>query len=153
LISGFPASPALAKFCYSRNPLEKTDQTMRVIDIDHLVLTVACIERTADFYERVLGMKHIVFGERRRSALMFGDRKINLHEAGAEFAPRAARPWTGSADLCFLVDDLEAVEAHLAACNVAVIEGPGPRSGARGAISSYYIRDPDGNLIELSQYV
>jgi catechol 2,3-dioxygenase-like lactoylglutathione lyase family enzyme len=126
---------------------------MRVIDIDHLVLTVASIEKTAAFYERVLGMKHVVFGEKQRHALVFGDRKINLHEVGSEFEPRAARPWSGSGDLCFLVDDLDAVEAHLSGCGVQIIEGPGPRSGARGEIRSYYIRDPDGNLIELSQYV
>ncbi len=126
---------------------------MRVTDIDHLVLTVASIEATVSFYERVLGMTHVVFGEHRRSALLFGDRKINLHEVGNEFEPRAARAWSGSADLCFLVDDLDTVESHLAACGITVIAGPGPRTGARGEIRSYYIRDPDGNLIELSQYV
>ena len=126
---------------------------MRVIDIDHLVLTVASIEVTVAFYERVLGMTHQVFGDKKRHALIFGDRKINLHEVGSEFEPRAARPWSGSADLCFLVDDLGTVAAHLANCGVPIIEGPGPRTGARGEIRSYYIRDPDGNLIELSQYM
>ena len=126
---------------------------MKVVALDHFVLTVASIERTAEFYQRVLGMEHIVFGPNKRSALRFGDQKINLHEAGHEFEPRAARPWPGSGDVCFLVDDIEAVAAHLEACDVQVIAGPGPRSGAMGEIRSFYIRDPDGNLIELSAYV
>lgn len=126
---------------------------MRVIDIDHFVLTVASIDETVKFYECVLGMKHITFGPQNRSALLFGDRKINLHPAGGEFDPKSERPTPGSADLCFLVDDITAVAAHLEACGVEVIEGPGPRSGARGEIRSYYIRDPDQNLIELSAYV
>jgi catechol 2,3-dioxygenase-like lactoylglutathione lyase family enzyme len=126
---------------------------MRVVELDHLVLTVASIEKTVAFYERVLGMKHITFGPQNRSALLFGDRKINLHPAGNEFEPKADRPTPGSGDLCFLVDDIEAVGAHLEACGVDVIEGPDHRSGARGRIFSYYIRDPDHNLIELSAYV
>lgn len=126
---------------------------MKVVAIDHFVLTVASIERTAAFYQRVLGMEHIVFGPYQRSALRFGDQKINLHQAGREFEPRAVRPWPGSADVCFLVDDIDAVAAHLADCGVAIVEGPGPRSGALGEIRSFYIRDPDGNLIELSAYV
>lgn len=126
---------------------------MRVIDIDHLVLTVASIERTVAFYERVLGMKHIVFGPQNRSALLFGDRKINLHEVENTFDPKAETPTPGSADLCFLVDDIESVAAHLASCGVEVVAGPGPRTGARGTIHSTYIRDPDQNLIELSAYV
>ena len=128
-------------------------QGMKVVGLDHFVLTVASIERTVEFYERVLGMEHFRFGPNGRSALRFGDQKINLHQSGKEFSPRAARPWSGSADVCFLVDDIEAVAAHLGACDVPVIEGPGPRSGARGEIRSFYIRDPDGNLIELSAYV
>ena len=126
---------------------------MKVIALNHFVLTVASIKRSVEFYERVLGMEHVVFGPNGRSALRFGDQKINLHEAGREFSPRAARPWPGSADVCFLVDDIDGVAAHLRACEVAVIEGPGPRSGALGEIRSFYIRDPDGNLIELSAYV
>ncbi len=126
---------------------------MKVVALDHFVLTVASIERAVSFYERVLGMEHVVFGPQKRSALRFGDQKINLHPSGAEFEPRAARPWPGSADVCFLVDDIDAVAAHLGACDVPILEGPGPRSGALGEIRSFYIRDPDGNLIELSAYV
>jgi len=125
---------------------------MRVKAIDHIVLTVASIEKAVAFYRNVLGMEHETFGPDNRSALKFGDQKINLHEVGNEFEPRAVRPWPGSADVCFLVDDLASVEAHLASCNVEIVAGPGPRTGARGEIRSYYVRDPDGNLIELSEY-
>lgn len=134
------------------SPSQK-DPPVKVVDIDHFVLTVSSIERTAEFYERVLGMKHIVFGPKKRSALLFGDRKINLHPSPSPIDPKAIEPTPGSADVCFLVDDIDAVGAHLKACGVAVIEGPGPRDGARGTIRSYYIRDPDGNLVELSAYV
>ena len=126
---------------------------MRVQAIDHIVLTVASIERTAAFYRRVLGMEHVTFGPNNRSALRFGHQKINLHEGGHEFEPRAARPWPGSADVCFLVDDLAEAEAHLRSCGVDIVAGPGPRAGAQGEIRSVYVRDPDGNLIELSTYV
>lgn len=126
---------------------------MRVTALDHLVLTVASIERTVAFYQRVLGMEHVVFGPDDRSALKFGEQKINLHQVGREFEPKAATPRAGSGDLCFLVDDIAAVGDHLAACDVEIIAGPGPRTGAVGEIRSYYIRDPDGNLIELSAYV
>ncbi|HUS95680.1 MAG TPA: VOC family protein [Hyphomicrobiaceae bacterium] len=126
---------------------------IKVIGLDHLVLTVASIDRTVAFYEKVLGMTRIVFGENQRVALRFGPHKINLHEVGREFEPKAATPFAGSGDLCFLVDDIDAVAGHLAASGVTVIEGPGRRSGARGTIMSYYIRDPDQNLIELSAYI
>ena len=126
---------------------------MYVTAIDHIVLTVASIERSVAFYQRVLGMEHVTFGPDNRSALRFGDQKINLHEAGREFEPRAIRPWPGSGDVCFLVDDLEDVAAHLQSCGIEIVAGPGPRTGARGTIHSVYIRDPDGNLVELSAYV
>jgi len=125
---------------------------MRVTDLDHLVLTVVSIERTAAFYERVLGMTREIFGGDQRTALKFGSHKINLHERGKEFEPKAAAPTPGSADLCFLVDDFSALEAHLAAAGVAILEGPVRRTGARGPMMSYYIRDPDQNLVELSHY-
>ncbi|MER6123592.1 VOC family protein [Streptomyces sp. NPDC001795] len=125
---------------------------LRITGLDHLVLTVADVERTVAFYERVLGMRPITFGEGRR-ALAFGTSKINLHEAGHELLPRAAHPAPGSADLCLLTDAPQSqVLDHLAACGVAVEEGPVPRTGAQGPIISTYLRDPDGNLIEISTY-
>ncbi|MFJ5109476.1 VOC family protein [Streptomyces sp. NPDC088551] len=125
---------------------------MRVERLDHLVLTVADIEATVDFYTRVLGMEPVVFGDGRR-ALAFGQSKINLHQAGHEFEPKAARPTPGSADLCFVVaDPLERVIAELAAQGVPVEEGPVERTGALGPFVSVYVRDPDGNLVELSHY-
>ena len=123
---------------------------MRIEVLDHLVLTVADIDRTRDFYERVLGMEPVVFGEGRH-ALAFGAQKINLHEAGREFEPKASVPTPGSADLCFLTNSSVAeVVEHLEANSVEIIEGPVGRTGATGPITSVYFRDPDGNLLELS---
>lgn len=124
---------------------------MRIKGIDHLVLTVASIGRTCEFYERVLGMRREIFAS-GRCALKFGTQKINLHEAGSEFDPRALHATPGSGDLCFIVDDVAAAQARLDAEGVEVIAGPAPRIGAVGAMLSIYCRDPDGNLIELSQY-
>jgi catechol 2,3-dioxygenase-like lactoylglutathione lyase family enzyme len=123
---------------------------MQIDHLDHLVLTVADIEATLDFYTRVLGMQVVIFGEGRK-ALAFGQQKINLHQAGREFEPKAERPTPGSADLCFIVaTPLDAVIAHLERQGVAIIEGPVQRTGATGPIRSVYLRDPDQNLIELS---
>ena len=120
--------------------------------IDHLVLTVRDVAATSDFYARVLGMTPVTFGGGRR-ALAFGRHKINLHQAGAEVLPHATRPVPGSADLCLITETpLAAVVEHLEACVVVVEEGPAPRTGATGAITSVYFRDPDGNLIEVSSY-
>jgi catechol 2,3-dioxygenase-like lactoylglutathione lyase family enzyme len=120
--------------------------------IDHLVLTVADVERTIAFYVDVLGMTEVTFGSERK-ALAFGSSKINLHQRGREFAPKAANPTPGSADLCLIADDpLEVVVADLAARGIAIEEGPVSRTGALGPITSVYIRDPDRNLIELSNY-
>jgi catechol 2,3-dioxygenase-like lactoylglutathione lyase family enzyme len=131
----------------------KAQEIAATLSLDHLVLTVADIERTLAFYTRVLGVEPITFGAGRR-ALCFGTQKINLHQAGQELTPRAACPTPGSADLCFLtVAPLDAVAAHLAACNVEIIEGPVERTGATGPILSLYFRDPDGNLIELSRVI
>ena len=125
---------------------------MRVNRFDHVVLTVASIDTTVDFYTRVLGMTAVAFGG-GRTALRFGTSKINLHQAGHEFEPKADRPTPGSMDLCFIVDDpIEDVMAQLGAAGVAIEEGPVPRTGATGDIISCYLRDPDGNLIELSNY-
>ena len=125
---------------------------MRIDRLDHLVLTVASIEAAAEFYTRVLGMGVVTFGA-GRTALTFGTSKINLHEAGKEFEPKARRPTPGSADICLIVEDgITEVMAELAAAGVDVEEGPVPRTGATGPITSCYLRDPDGNLIELSNY-
>jgi catechol 2,3-dioxygenase-like lactoylglutathione lyase family enzyme len=125
---------------------------VKVIGFDHLVLTVASIERTAAFYTRALGMTHEVFGPDRRSALRFGPHKINLHQSDNMFSPRAAQPMPGSADICLLVDGFDGIEAQLAAHAVPVLVPPSERTGARGKLHSIYIRDPDGNLVELSTY-
>lgn len=123
---------------------------MQVDHLDHLVLTVTDLTATENFYCRVLGMQAVTFGEGRK-ALVFGLQKINLHQAGREFEPKAERPMPGSADLCFIVaTPLDEVIAHLEARGVAIIEGPVQRTGATGAIRSVYVRDPDLNLIELS---
>lgn len=126
---------------------------MRVDRLDHLVLTVASIDATVDFYTRVLGMTVVSFGA-GRTALTFGTSKINLHEAGHEFEPKAARPTPGSADLCLIVDEgVDQVMAELADAGIAVEEGPVRRTVATGPIVSCYLRDPDDNLIELSSYL
>lgn len=123
---------------------------MRVRRIDHVVLTVANVDRTIAFFERVLGMTAVSFGEGRR-ALAFGDQKLNLHQAGREFEPKARRPTPGAIDICFTTDvPLDEVAAHLRACSVAIELGPVDKIGARRALRSLYFRDPDGNLIEVS---
>jgi catechol 2,3-dioxygenase-like lactoylglutathione lyase family enzyme len=120
--------------------------------IDHLVLTVFDIDRTLDFYRRVLGMEPIAFAGGRRG-LAFGRQKLNLHQAGREFEPKALKPTPGSIDLCFITETpLDEVIAHLKACGVVVAEGPVQKTGALGPMMSVYFRDPDGNLIEVSSY-
>jgi catechol 2,3-dioxygenase-like lactoylglutathione lyase family enzyme len=121
--------------------------------LDHLVLTVKSIQKTIRFYTFVLGMQEETFGSGRRS-LRFGNQKINLHEAGHEFEPKAQHPLPGSADLCFITDQpIHSLIEHLRKNNVMVEEGPVKRTGALGPIISVYIRDPDQNLIEISEYV
>lgn len=123
---------------------------MQISHLDHLVLTVRDIPRSLDFYSRVLGMQPVVFGQGRH-ALSFGQQKINLHQAGAEFEPKATHPLPGSADVCFIVNDrLDIVIEELHAQGVKILEGPVMRTGARGPIRSIYLLDPDLNLIELS---
>jgi len=130
------------------------EEAMITIDyLDHLVLTVASLEATTAFYRDVLGMRVETFDD-GRTALVFGGEKINLHEAGHEFEPRAARPTPGSADLCFVASTpLEAVIVHLEALGVEIVDGPVRRTGASGPILSVYVRDPDLNLIEISNLV
>ncbi len=123
---------------------------MRIDRIDHFVLTVRDVEASAAFYARVLGMERVTFGEGRQ-ALRFGRHKINLHPAAAPFEPKAAHPTPGSADVCLIAaGTIEDVIAHLAAEKVAIELGPVARTGAEGPIVSVYIRDPDGNLVEIS---
>jgi catechol 2,3-dioxygenase-like lactoylglutathione lyase family enzyme len=122
--------------------------------IDHLVLTVRDMAATLAFWEGVLGVPVERFqgaDGAERLALRIGEQKINLHVAGAEVSPHAAAPMPGSADLCLLTaDPPEAWMAHLAAAGVAVEIGPVPRTGARWPILSIYVRDPDGNLVEIA---
>ena len=121
--------------------------------LDHLVLTVADLDATKSFYRRIMGMTAASFGK-GREALHFGNQKINLHQAGREFEPKAKRATPGSADLCFIVDTpLDDVIAHLKEEGVVIIHGPVAKTGATGPLCSVYIRDPDGNLIELSNSV
>lgn len=125
---------------------------MEISHLDHLVLTVADIDATIAFFSRALGMAPVAFGNGRK-ALVFGHQKINLHQVGKEFEPKALRPTAGSGDLCFITrTPIEKVIAHLERCGVPILEGPVPRTGATGAIVSVYFRDPDGNLIEVSNY-
>ena len=125
---------------------------MRIDRIDHFVLTVTDVRATCDFYSRVLGMSVVTFGQGRK-ALLFGAQKINLHEVGKEFEPKANVPTAGSADFCLITDTpINEVITHLEASGVKVAEGPVARTGATGAIWSVYVRDPDQNLIEVSNY-
>jgi catechol 2,3-dioxygenase-like lactoylglutathione lyase family enzyme len=120
--------------------------------LDHLVLTVASIDATVAFYTSALGMELITSGERK--AFRFGEQKINLHQLGKEFEPKALHPTPGSGDLCFITKaPLNEVIAHLHAGNHAIELGPVARDGARGKMLSIYIRDPDLNLIEISNYL
>jgi catechol 2,3-dioxygenase-like lactoylglutathione lyase family enzyme len=131
---------------------QRSEGSVKVIGFDHLVLTVASIERTVAFYTRALGMTHEVFGPDKRSALRFGPHKINLHQSDNMFEPKALTPVPGSGDICFLVDDFDGIEAQLAAANVPILVPASERSGTRGKLRSIYVRDPDGNLVELSTY-
>ena len=125
---------------------------MQIERLDHLVLTVADIARTCGFYTRVLGMEVVTFGE-GRTALRFGQQKINLHPADDIPGLVADKPTPGSGDLCFITKvPLAEVTTHLEACGVPIVAGPGPRAGAIGTIQSVYIRDPDQNLVEISNY-
>ena len=126
---------------------------MEVDHLDHLVLTVKDIPTTVEFYETVMGMQQTSFGE-GRFALTFGNQKINLHQRGQEFEPKAAQVQTGSADLCFIIKTpVEDAIKHLQSQRVEIIEGPVRRTGALGKLTSAYFRDPDGNLIEVSNYL
>lgn len=125
---------------------------IKIDHLDHLVLTVKDVDASCTFYNRVLGMQVVTFGTGRK-ALLFGEQKINLHQFGNEFEPKAAKPMPGSADLCFIAAvPLSEVISHLIASDVEIIEGPIKRTGARGEILSVYFRDPDMNLIEVANH-
>jgi catechol 2,3-dioxygenase-like lactoylglutathione lyase family enzyme len=125
---------------------------MKIDRLDHLVLTVKDIDASCAFYSQVLGMDVMTFGEGRK-ALAFGRQKINLHLHGNEFDPKADKPMPGSADLCFItLVPLQEVAAHLHKMGIQILEGPIQRTGAVGPIMSVYIRDPDLNLVEISNY-
>jgi len=126
---------------------------MKIDRIDHVVLTAFDVERTIDFYTRVMGMEAITFAGGRRG-LSFGRQKINLHQAGREYEPKALKPAPGSLDLCFIAETpLDDVIARLKENGVVIADGPVPKTGALGAMMSVYFRDPDGNLIEVSNYL
>lgn len=126
---------------------------MKIDSLDHFVLTVKDIAATCDFYSKALGMQVVTFGGGRK-ALTFGSQKINLHEQGKEFDPKAHSPMPGSGDICLITSlALPEVIAHLNACKVEIIDGPVKRTGAVGVLLSIYFRDPDLNLIEVSNYI
>ena len=130
----------------------KAENIMQVERIDHVVLTVKDISTTVEFYTSIMDMDKVVFGE-DRVALSFGNQKINLHQLGNEFEPKAKNVKSGSADLCFIVrEPIEQVMDSLTKQGVVVIDGPVSRTGAMGKMISAYFRDPDGNLIEVSNY-
>lgn len=123
---------------------------MKIAGIDHIVMTVADIARTVEFYQAVLGMTVERFGQ-GRVALKFGSQKINLHQHGNEFEPKAERPMPGSQDLCLITPtDLEVAMEHVRAAGVEILDGPIARTGATGPLLSFYFRDPDNNLIEVA---
>ena len=125
---------------------------MQIDRIDHLVLTVRSVVVSAEFYRRVLGMEAITEGG--RTFVRFGQSKINLHELGHEFMPKAERPTPGSADVCFITPlSIEQVVDHLKQQNVPIEHGPIERQGALGRMLSVYFRDPDRNLLEVSHYI
>jgi len=119
--------------------------------LDHLVLTTIDVEACKDFYTRIMGMRVETFGE-GRIAFHFGEQKINVHVRGHEIEPKAHLPVSGSLDLCFIASEpLEEVIAHFGKQGWPIKDGPVPRTGATGPILSIYVRDPDLNLIEISE--
>lgn len=126
---------------------------MEIARLDHFVLTVFDIENTCNFYSRVLDMEVITFGGGRK-ALKFGQQKINLHAIGEDIQPKALDPTPGTSDFCLITKvPLEEVLQHLKDCQVEILDSLVKRTGAIGEIRSIYIRDPDGNLIEVSNYL
>jgi catechol 2,3-dioxygenase-like lactoylglutathione lyase family enzyme len=130
-----------------------SDMPIRISHLDHLVLTVKSIQKTTEFYTRTLGMQKQTFKNNTRHALTFGSQKINLHEQGSEIIPRARHPTSGSADLCFITETpIEEAMEDVIKEGVEIEVGIVEREGAVGKIKSIYFRDPDFNLIEVSNY-
>uniref|UniRef100_A0A2C9JHS0 Glyoxalase domain-containing protein 5 n=1 Tax=Biomphalaria glabrata TaxID=6526 RepID=A0A2C9JHS0_BIOGL len=143
----------VATACVKNASNQSSGRPFQIASLDHLVLTVRDLDKTVDFYTKVLGMEVTTF-KGGRKALNYGVQKINLHEYGKEFEPKSHIPTPGSADLCFLTTSvLDDVLEHLQRLNISIVEGPVERTGAVGSIRSIYIRDPDGNLIEISNYI
>ena len=126
---------------------------IQIKQIDHLVLTVHDIDETCNFYTRVLGMKVVEFGA-GRMALVFGSQKINLHQFGKELSPHAKYPSPGSVDICFFTDlHMKQIVDHLLENRIKIVDGPVQRTGAQRPVLSVYIKDPDGNLIEIATHL
>ena len=126
---------------------------IRIKSLDHLVITASDLAATIDFYTRVLGMEHVAFGDNLH-AVHFGDQKFNIHDAGTNVSPKAKNIVPGSADFCLISETpVSQVIQHLQDCSVTIEEGPVTRSGAAGTLNSVYFRDPDGNLVEVSNIV
>ncbi|XP_077609102.1 glyoxalase domain-containing protein 5 [Crocuta crocuta] len=137
----------------SRRNSSQTPSPCLIHRLDHIVMTVKSIEDTTMFYSKILGMEVTTF-KGNRKALCFEDQKFNLHEVGKEFEPKAAHPVPGSLDICLITDvPLEEMVQHLKACDVPIEKGPVPRTGTKGPIMSIYFRDPDRNLIEVSNCI
>ncbi|XP_062939075.1 glyoxalase domain-containing protein 5 [Cynocephalus volans] len=137
----------------SRRDRSQTTSPCLIHRLDHIVMTVKSIKDTTTFYSKILGMEVTTF-KGNRKALCFGDQKFNLHEVGKEFEPKAAHPVPGSLDICLITKmPLEEMIQYLKACNLPIEEGPVLRTGAKGPIMSIYFRDPDRNLIEVSNYI
>jgi catechol 2,3-dioxygenase-like lactoylglutathione lyase family enzyme len=127
-------------------------KSMKIDSIDHVVFTVKDINATCEFYSKVLGMETVTFGEGRK-ALAFGSQKINLQQLGRKSTLIAEKPTPGSADICFVTSmPISEIIAHLNSCGVRLVGGPVERNGARGLMMSVYFRDPDLNLVEVSNY-
>ena len=125
---------------------------MNVSTIDHLVLYASDVDETAAWYERVAGGEIETFAA-GRTAVRLGDAKLNLHQSGEEYVPHAAEPAVGAGDFCLVVDDaIEAVVDHLEAERESLVAGPVEKTGTHGPMTSVYVRDPDGNLVEFAEY-
>ncbi|GBD98852.1 virulence protein [bacterium BMS3Abin07] len=133
-------------------PKKDAGTPLEIMELDHIVLTVKDVSATCDFYTRILGMKMVEIGAGRK-ALTFGKQKINIHEYGNEIEPHAARPVPGSSDICLITSTpITEIISRFNESGVVIEEGPVRRTGSRGPMTSMYFRDPDGNLIEVSNY-